>query len=310
MVRELSVDVQARRLDPEHVAGRAGQPLDVVFGMDRGVQLGPLFGGDVHRIENKNVPAPGQPEVVGEFVDEHLVAGVDVAVRDGRARLVGLAQVDAEAVLAHVMRQRVRRGVDGIDAPAGTVDFRVVEEAETFGGHQLDHLVVHRGNHVDIGAAEPQTRAQFSQRTGGSLADRRGMPDDAVEGRLHRTGRNLEGLDEIGANGNRQHEGDQQHLAILPPAGLVVRRLQLAEALVQILDGRLHPLAVRRAAVARGRFQFVDLRRVLAVLHVAQQVPLAVQELARVEHEQLGFLDVGGAGKGFQHTVAGMRRAE
>ena len=110
----------------------------------------------------------------------------------------------------------------------------------------------------------------------------RGHP---VVGRPHRVGRDLEGLDHIGAQAEDDQRSDQKELHVVPDGGLRVNRAPgAAEILLQVFDAQLELFGSRpcfhlRPERGGARLEFGKLR---CPQHVSSVVPDLVRDLEPV----------------------------
>ena len=220
-------------------------------------------------------------KVVAELVDENLVARVDRAARDDLAAMIGVAGIDLE-----ILPQNFRRRVDR-EGLVIALDARESEEKEKLPrSHILDRVLLSRDD-VDVVAAEDDEIDDLFEKVRRRRG--RGLTDDAVERRLHRAGRDFEGLDEIGADADRDHDRDQDHFDVLAPDGVLMWRRVRGEE-------RVEPLRffMRRAVVARGHrgAHLVDLSAQLGDGGFAQAVAPVTNQLLRMTNEEVAVLDV------------------
>ena len=94
-------------------------------------------------------------KVVGEFVDEYLVARLHVAVDDAFPGAVMMTHRQTEGVVGCRVSQRLCRGMYQVTAATGANDARVFHETVAGLALKIDHLVVHRRHGVDVGSTEP-----------------------------------------------------------------------------------------------------------------------------------------------------------
>src|SRR5437879_7778808 len=157
----------------------------------------------------------------------------------------------------------------------------------------LQDLVVYPGNHVDVVAPANDELGDLLENIWRLRRHR--PPDNAVEGRLHRTGRNFERLQEIGTNTDRNDDRDQNYFTIFPPVRLPRHRRALMQFCVQFFGSAFDLLTI---ALAQCGMQPADIRanqiirfRVQNIAFVAQiflgmtQQQFAVFNVARREHE-------------------------
>ena len=161
------------------------------------------------RSENKNVAAPGIDKIIAQLIDKDLVAGVDRAARDQFSAPAGAADKHVE-----IVAERFRRRINQILLTHAD-DARQGEEEEKFLLLDLHDLVIGARHHIDVIAAQHDELGHLPQQIRRRPAH--GTTDNAVERRLHRAGRDLEGLQKIRADSDRHHHCDQDHLAVLPP---------------------------------------------------------------------------------------------
>src|SRR5438128_8672878 len=123
-----------------------------------------------------------------------------------------------------------------------TDDSRPGEEKEKLLALNLQDLVVLARNDVDVIAAAKNKLSDLLENTRRFLRHR--MPDDAVERRLHRTGRDFERLQIVGANTDRHDDCDQNDFAILPPMRLPRHRRELVEFRIQLFSATFNMFSV------------------------------------------------------------------
>ena len=107
------------------------------------------------------------------------------------------------------------------------------------------HRVVCLRDDVDVIAAQDDEIDDLFQKVRRGLV--RGMADDTVERGLHRAGRNFERLEEIGANANRDHDGDEDDFDVLAPMRFPRYRREPVQRLIQCLGCAVNSLAVSSA---------------------------------------------------------------
>ena len=250
-------------------------------------------------------------EIVTEFIDEDLIARVDRATRDDLVALVLVEERHLEILL-----ERLGRRVDEETLPLAN-DLRESEKERDLLRPELDDAIVFPRNDVDVIAAEHeklgdlpddirlagirriacQIPAILAFFIGVLLLDRDlifireegSMPNDAVQRRLHGTGRDFEWLEKIGADADRDHDRDQDHFYVLAPAGVApcrhVFRIKIVETLGLLLD-RFFVL------VAQTLAQFLDLRFQVRDGDFAENVLAIAQQFLRVANEEMTVFDV------------------
>jgi len=176
------------------------------------------------RREDHHLAASRTAEVPDDAVDEDVVAGVDDARPEHGAGLDAPVAVHPQGAAGHdgVGRNVVAAARD-LEGDVAGLALVLVERLDRSAGRHA-HLVV------------PVAGDQPLQRLEGELVEARGglalLGVDAVEGRLHRARRDLEGLEEVAAEGHRHAQGHDEHLEVLGPAA-AVQWSPLGEGLVE-----------------------------------------------------------------------------
>ena len=215
-------------LQTKGLAAQPAQPLDVEL-----VRRQPL---DALGLEHDDLASLRRAEIVSEAVDEEVVAGGDSHFDDVLAFMEELAEADAGAVLE--ARLAIVRGKPKDVGLAAHDEFlpKVENEEANRGGDLIQSPVI-LGDDVEVGdAGEPLANAlpagrdvelcrgalpgHVGQVAAPGTVGRRGH---AVEGWLHRAGRDLERLQEESADAHGDGQGDQEHLDVLTVARIGVR---------------------------------------------------------------------------------------
>ena len=281
-LRPLAVDEQLRRRDPQFIARRPHQPLDIKLRRLPRRRAGVAHLADALRIENENVPPARRAEMVGELVHKHMIPRLHIAPRDGLALFISPLGVHPET-----LRHRPQRRVDQVGiAPAGH-QLRVGHKKKARDLPRVRHRLIVLGH--DIHPPAPQRRLLKKLHRKIRRLLRRGMAHDPVQRRPHRARRDRERLEKIRPHPQRHHDRHEEHLAVFPPAR-VLRRRQILPALpVQRLRRRLDfPLLPCPARLLQPRDPALEIRG----LSRAPQVPLVGQQLARVLHKLAALFDV------------------
>ncbi len=179
--------------------------------------------GDAGGLEDEDVADARRMEVVGDLVDEHLVAGLrDEVGQDGAGGvlLVMLAQAQVDgAVLedAELHLDVLLADPDAVllDLAGGVlqVDVGVLEPDGHGAGLELDDAAALPGDDAAVGAAADEEVEDLHGQAGRGDRDGRGL--DAEERGLHRAGGDFERLEEEGADGERHDGGDDEDFHVL-----------------------------------------------------------------------------------------------
>src|SRR5437588_10337773 len=129
-------------------------------------------------------------EVVAEFVDENLIPSVNRAARNHFTGMITHPRRDLE-----IIAQMIGRTVNPIECLVPAFDSRECEKEENLFLLNLQYFVLLLRDDVDIIAAAQNKFGDLSQNVRRLRGHR--PPDNAVERRLHRTGRNFEWLQKI-----------------------------------------------------------------------------------------------------------------
>ena len=226
-VRQLSVHIKRRRIHSQAVARHTGETLDEKRRATRGIGLNEVANPFLHvafvnsfGAKNENVTAPRLHEIVAELIDEDLVARVHGSARDRCSFQVG-ASLHAE-----ILRERLGRRVNHEWFLVLPADFREGKEESVFLRNDLPDGVFLGGNDIDVVASEDEVLTDPLEKIREGRRRIDPVADDPIQRRLHGTGRNLERLQKIGPNSDRDHDCDQDHFYVFPP-GRVLGRGQM-----------------------------------------------------------------------------------
>src|SRR5439155_14343980 len=198
---DLSIDEQLRRLDPQRVPRQTSQTFYVELSLIANI-------GNIFRAKNEYIAAMGLDEVVTKFVHEDLVTRIDHTAGDDLA-----ASIADSRRYPKVGSQLLRRTINPVFF-VPTDDPRPGEEKEKLLTLNLQDLVVYPRNHLEVAAPANDELGDLLENIWRLRRHR--PPDNAVEGRLHLTGRNFERLQEIGTNTDRNDDRDQNYFTIFP----------------------------------------------------------------------------------------------
>ena len=233
-VGDLAVDVEFGRRDAQGLSAEAGEAFDVVLRPHARSDAG-FDATDAGGAEDEDIAELRADEIVGDLVDEKLVAGVGMAADDGLSGGKGASGIDLEVAPNDVHRRR-----HAVSARAGD-DFRGGEEMEAVHFAQSDHRVVLLRGDIDVGASAQDEFRGADQRVGGRIDGRRAS--HAVERRLHGTGGDFEGLEKIGADAEGDDERDEHDLGVFAQSGQRRTRGGLVEEFVQLGGGLFDAVA-------------------------------------------------------------------
>src|SRR4030095_9593230 len=132
---------ELRRLNSQSVSGQTGQTFDVELSLIADV-------GNIFCAKNKNVAPMRFHEVVTELVHENLIAGVDRSACDHFTAPVTDSRRDAK-----VAGQLLGRTIDPVELLVLAFDSREGEEEQKLLSLNLQDLVVHFRNDVDVVSA-------------------------------------------------------------------------------------------------------------------------------------------------------------
>src|SRR4029078_8760265 len=100
---QLAVDIEIGWIDPQFVARRSGEPLDVIRRARFRILPNPE---DMISAKDKDVAAMRMNKVIAELIDKDLIARINRPARDDLAPAIDIAGIDLE-VLAQDFRRRV-----------------------------------------------------------------------------------------------------------------------------------------------------------------------------------------------------------
>ena len=138
---QLAIDIKIGRIDPQFVARRASEPLDVVRRARFRILSNPK---DMIGAKDKDVAAMRMNKVITELIDKDLIAGINRPARDDLAPAIDIAGIDLE-----VLAQNFRRRVDG-EGLVIALDARDGEEEKKLPRSDAPDRVVRPGNDVDV----------------------------------------------------------------------------------------------------------------------------------------------------------------
>ena len=168
-----------------------------------------------------------------------------------------------------------------------TDDSRPGEEKEELLTLNLQDLVVLTGNDVDVIATAKNKLSDLLENTRRFLRHR--MPDDAIERRLHRTGRDFERWQKVGANTDRHDNRDQNHFAILPPMRFPRHRRELVEFRIQLFSATFNLFSV---VLAQRRMKSPNVRGDRIIGLGVQNIALVAQIFLGVAEQQFAVFNV------------------
>ena len=264
------------------------QPLDV-----KGVRpdADPFLVQNVVGVEHDDFAAPGPREMIAHLVDEDMVALPHAAGSDDLPFLHVIARIEVQL---HAM-VGIDEGTIGAHGEPHQMDLGADAVGVLVVLHPLQQFQPARGLrlHFDIALAEHREIHRIQREAVVPLFSLLRPGGHPVERGLHRPGRNLERLDEIGAAGHRHGNRDHQHLEVFAPLGKGARRHQpfrgggggIANGLQPVPLARAPGGAQRRVGRARGR-DFPRRPRVFAHVqgvpdHVAGQMDRLLQSPLR-----------------------------
>jgi hypothetical protein len=126
--RQLAVNVELRRIDPQLIARGAGQSLDV----ERRTRFRVLADAeDMIGAEDEDIAAPRVNEVVAELIDKDLITGIDRPARHDLAAMINVPRIDLE-----ILAQNLRRRVNGETLLAAN-DVEKVKKKRNFCGRMF-----------------------------------------------------------------------------------------------------------------------------------------------------------------------------
>ena len=186
-----------------------------------------LDAADAGRAEDEDIAGCRPDKIVGDLVDEELVAAVGVAPDDGLPGGQGAAGVNLEVGSDHIERRRHAVGAGARD------DFGRGEKVEPGDLAQADDRVIRIGGNVDP-SASAQDEVRGAHRPGRKGIDGR-CSRHAVKRGLHGAGGNFERLQKISAHAQCDNQGNEDDLGVFPQSGEGWAGCSLVEKSVQFL---------------------------------------------------------------------------
>ena len=163
--------------------------------------------------------------------------------------------VDAPGRDLEILAQGIRRRIDEKILARADDAGKGEKEAELL-RHDPLHAIIFLRDDVDVIASEDEELNDATNDIRRRLRAR--MTDDPVQRRLHRTGGNLEWLEEIGADADRDNDRHQDDFAVFPPMRFPGDGRELVQFGVERFRLGLDPFGVLRA---QGRVEGTDARQ-------------------------------------------------
>ncbi len=205
-LHNFAVYVERGRFDSKGVRRQAGQS----FNIERRAGLGVFwYQWNVFSPKHENVTAMRFYKVIAKLVHEDLVAGIDRA--SGNHFVAPIVNTGGDLkVGSQLIRWTINQEFLMLaDNP------RPGEEKEKFPLLDLQHLIVLLGDHVDVITAANNEFSSLPKNIRWRRSHR--AANDSIEGRLHRSRRNFERLQEIRSNPDCDYDRDQNYFDIFAP---------------------------------------------------------------------------------------------
>src|SRR3954469_2200726 len=278
-------------VDPQCVPGRATQTLDVKR------RAGLRILGDARNsigFKYENVSPMRLHKIVAEFVHEYLVAGINGAAGNDLPFAVGFAGRHSECGLQHIV-WRINQQVLTIAHQPGEIE----KEQELF-RFDLKDLIILTRHHIDVVATADDELQRLLEDIRNGLRSFVRITDDAIQRRLHGSGRNFKWLQKVGSDSNCYYDRDQDHLYIFAPVGFPIHRSESMKLSIQRFSTDLDLFSValtqRCFQASNSALEFIALGRRNYILFVTQ-------EFFGVPQEQLAVFDVTAG----EHGAASLR---